>query len=126
MQGLPHYDERDAGKSTGGLGIFHTCLQSDAGVLMLRCLQMTAEDSVQNPALFHVLLDYLDEQQTPAADVQRFVDRWHRQRPHEAFPCPVCYLAGEEQPLAALPVQGEFTPLRCVACLTQFDVPLDD
>jgi hypothetical protein len=45
---------------------------------------------MQNPALFHVLLDYLEANGTAAADIQLFVDRWHRLRPHEAFPCPVC------------------------------------
>jgi hypothetical protein len=81
---------------------------------------------VQNPALFHVLLDYLEANETAPAEVQRFVDRWHRQRSHEAYPCPVCYLAGEEQPLAPLPVEGEYAPVRCVACHTRFDVPLED
>ena len=54
---------------------------------------------MQSPALFHSLLDYLEAHDTLPIDVQRFVDRWHRLRSHDAFPCPVCYLAGEEQPL---------------------------
>jgi len=81
---------------------------------------------MQNPALFHVLLDYLEENDTPAIEVQRFVDRWHRLRPHEPLPCPVCYLAGEEQPLAALPAQGKFERVKCPTCRTQFDIPIDE
>ncbi len=81
---------------------------------------------MQNPALFHVLLDHLESIDTPGADVERFVDRWHRLRSHEAFPCPICYLAGEEQPLAALPTQGKFEPVKCPSCRTQFDIPIDD
>jgi hypothetical protein len=61
---------------------------------------------MQSPALFHVLLDRLEANGTQPVDIQRFVDRWHRLRWYDAFPCPVCYLAGEEQPLAALPAQG--------------------
>lgn len=80
---------------------------------------------MQSPALFHVLLDHLEANGTPPIDIQRFVDRWHRLRSHEAFPCPVCYLAGEEQPLAALPAQGNFEPFKCRGCRTQFDVPVD-
>lgn len=81
---------------------------------------------MQSPALFHALLDYLEAHDTLPIDVQRYVDRWHRLRPHEAFPCPVCYLAGEEQPLAALPAQGNFEPFECPGCRTQFDVPIDE
>lgn len=81
---------------------------------------------MQSPALFHALLDYLEAHDTLPTDVQRYVDRWHRLRPHEAFPCPVCYLAGEEQPLAALPAQGNFEPFECPGCRTQFDVPIDE
>jgi hypothetical protein len=65
---------------------------------------------MQNPALFHVLLDHLEAIGTPLIDIDRFVDRWHQLRSRDAFPCPVCYLAGAVQPLAALPVQGIFEP----------------
>jgi hypothetical protein len=41
---------------------------------------------MQNAPLFHVLLDHLEAIETPPMEIQRFVDRWHRQRPHEAFP----------------------------------------
>lgn len=80
---------------------------------------------MQNPALIHVLLDYLEAIGASAHDVDRFVDRWHRLKSHEAFPCPVCYLAGKEQPLAALPAQDKFEPVKCPSCGTQFDVPID-
>jgi hypothetical protein len=81
---------------------------------------------MQNPALFHVLLDHLEAIGTPLADVNRFVDRWHELRSRDAFPCPVCYLAGKEQPLVALPRKRRFEPVKCESCSTQFDVPLDD
>lgn len=81
---------------------------------------------MQNPALFHVLMDHLDATGANRMDVERFLDRWHRLRPHEAFPCPVCFLAGEEQPLTALPVQGEFEPVKCPACRKQFNIPIDE
>ncbi|QBQ99855.1 hypothetical protein [Paraburkholderia pallida] len=80
---------------------------------------------MQNPALFHVLLDHLEANGTQPVDIQRFVDRWHRLRSYDAFLCPVCYLAGEEQPLAALPAQGNVEPFKCPGCRTQFDVPID-
>ena len=54
---------------------------------------------MQNPPLFHALLDHLEVIDAPPMEIQRFVDRWHRLKPHERFPCPVCYLNGEEQPL---------------------------
>src|ERR1700754_2951090 len=75
--------------------------------------------SMQNPALFHVLLDHLEAIGAPPADIERYVDRWHRLRSHEAFPCPVCFLAGEEQPLVMLPAQGEFAPAQCPSCRTR-------
>jgi hypothetical protein len=81
---------------------------------------------MQNPALFHVLLDHLEAIGAPAHDVERFVDRWHRLRSHEAFPCPVCYLNGEEQPLVTLAAVGEFEPVECRACKTRFEVPIED
>ncbi len=81
---------------------------------------------MQNPPLFHVLLDHLEAINTPARDIERFVDRWHRLRPHEASPCPICYLAGGEQPLVVLPAQGKFHSVKCPSCLTQFDIPSDD
>ena len=93
---------------------------------VLGCYGGTTDASMQNPALFHVLLDYLEENDTPPIEVQRFVDRWHRLRPQEAFPCPVCYLAGEEQPLTALPAQGKFELVKCPTCRTQFDIPIDE
>jgi hypothetical protein len=80
---------------------------------------------MQNPALFHVLLDHLEAIGASTHDVDRFVDRWHRLTSHEAFPCPVCYLAGKEQPLAVLPTQDRFEPVKCPNCRTQFDVPID-
>jgi hypothetical protein len=81
---------------------------------------------MQNPALFHVLLDHLEAQGASPVDVQRFVDRWQRVRPREALPCPVCYLVGEEQRLVALPAQAKFEPVKCPSCRTQFKVPIDD
>ncbi len=81
---------------------------------------------MQNPALFHVLMDHLDATGATRMDVERFLERWHRLRPHEAFPCPVCFLAGEEQPLTALAAQGKFEPVKCPACRTQFDIPIDE
>ncbi|HVE07396.1 MAG TPA: hypothetical protein VNE00_09105 [Paraburkholderia sp.] len=81
---------------------------------------------MQNAALFHVLLDHLESIGTPPPDVERFVDRWHRLRSHEAFPCPVCYLAGVEQPLVMQPAQGEVAPAECPGCGTRFEVPLED
>ncbi len=81
---------------------------------------------MQNPALFHVLLDHLEAIGTSPHDVERFVDRWHRLKSHEAVPCPVCYLAGEEQPLAFLPTQNEVEPVECRGCGTRFEVPIED
>lgn len=81
---------------------------------------------MQNPALFHVVLDYLEENYTPPIEIERFINRWRRLRAQEAFPCPVCYLAGEEQPLAALPARGKFESVKCPTCRTQFDIPIDD
>ncbi|MFL9907623.1 hypothetical protein [Paraburkholderia sp. RL17-337-BIB-A] len=81
---------------------------------------------MQNAPLFHVLLDHLEAIGAPQMEVQRFVDRWHHLRPHEAFPCPVCFLAGEEQPLAALPAQGSVEPVVCPTCGNQFNVPIDE
>jgi hypothetical protein len=81
---------------------------------------------MQNPALFHVLLDQFDALGTPPQEVERYVDRWHRLRSHEAFPCPVCFLAGEEQPLVLGTPQGEFMPVECRGCGTRFEVPLED
>ncbi|ASW00168.1 hypothetical protein CJU94_19660 [Paraburkholderia aromaticivorans] len=81
---------------------------------------------MHNAPLFHVLLDHLDAIDAPPMEIQRFVDRWHRLRSHEAFPCPVCFLAGKEQPLAALPTRGNVEPVACASCGSQFDVPLDE
>ncbi|HXZ08215.1 MAG TPA: hypothetical protein VEI25_09175 [Paraburkholderia sp.] len=81
---------------------------------------------MQKAALFHVVLDYLEANDTPSADVERFVDRWHRLRPQDPAPCPVCYLAGEEQPLIPLPPEERFLPVGCPTCRTRFDVPVDD
>ncbi len=81
---------------------------------------------MQNPALFHVLLDHLESIGTTPMDIQRFVDRWHNLRSHEAFPCPVCFLAGEEQPLMPLSAQGKFESVVCPACRAQYNVPIDD
>ncbi|WP_106280094.1 hypothetical protein [Paraburkholderia sp. BL25I1N1] len=81
---------------------------------------------MQNGPLFHVLLDHLEAIDAPPMEIQRFVDRWHRLKPHEAFPCPVCFLAGEEQPLAALPAQGRVEPVKCPTCRTQFNIPIDE
>ena len=93
---------------------------------VLRCPKSVAEDLMQNPALFHVLMDYLEATGAAPMDIERFVDRWHRLRSHDAFPCPVCFLAGEEQPLAALPAQGKFEAVKCPTCRTQFDLPIDE
>ncbi|GAB2886437.1 hypothetical protein GCM10027093_21900 [Paraburkholderia jirisanensis] len=84
------------------------------------------ETAMQNAALFHVLLDHLESIGTSPQDVERFVDRWHRLRSHEAFPCPVCYLTGIEQPLLLQPAQGEFAPAECPGCHAHFEVPLED
>ena len=81
---------------------------------------------MQNPPLFHVLLDYLEATDTPPMDVQRFVDRWHRLRPHEPFPCPNCFLNGEEQHLIPLSAQGSIEPVICKHCRTQYDIPIDE
>jgi hypothetical protein len=85
-----------------------------------------SETAMQNPALFHVLLDHLESIGTPLAGIDRFVDRWHQLRSRDAFPCPVCYLAGEEQPLVALPRKRKFEPVKCPKCGTQFDVLIED
>ncbi|RZF24488.1 hypothetical protein EVC45_38400 [Paraburkholderia sp. UYCP14C] len=81
---------------------------------------------MKNPALFHVLLDHLESVGAPPREVQRFVERWHRLRPHESFPCPACFLAGEEQPLMPLKVRGGFQPMVCTACHTCYDVATED
>lgn len=81
---------------------------------------------MQNPALFHVLLDHLESVNAPPMEIQRFVDRWHRLRPHESFPCPVCFLMGEEQPLIPLNAQGNVKPVVCPTCKTQYNVAMDD
>jgi hypothetical protein len=81
---------------------------------------------MQNPALFHVLLDYLESINAPPMQIERFVDRWHRLRSHESFPCPVCFLMGEEQPLLPVSAQGNVEPLVCQTCRTQYNVPIDD
>lgn len=81
---------------------------------------------MQNPALFHVLLDHLESIEAPPMEIQRFVDRWHRLKPHEAFSCPVCFLGGEEQPLVALPSQGNVETLKCPTCRTQFNIPIEE
>jgi hypothetical protein len=81
---------------------------------------------MHNAPLFHVLLDRLEAIDAPPMEIQRFVDRWHRLRPNEAFPCPVCYLAGEEQPFVALPAQGGVEPVICPACRAQFNIPIDE
>jgi len=81
---------------------------------------------MQNPALFHVLLDHLEAIDTPTPDVDRFVDRWHRLRSRDSFPCPVCYLAGDDRPLVSLVRRDKFEPVKCSSCGTRFDVPIDD
>jgi hypothetical protein len=81
---------------------------------------------MQNPALFHVLLDHLESIGAPPPDIERYVDRWHRLRSHEAFPCPVCFLAGEEQPLVLHAAQDEIMPVECPGCRTRFEVPIED
>jgi hypothetical protein len=81
---------------------------------------------MQNPALFHVLLDRLEAISTPAPDIDRFVDRWHQLRSHEAFPCPICYLNGQEQPLVELNPRGDVVPMICPTCDAEFGVPIDD
>lgn len=81
---------------------------------------------MQNAPLFHVLLDHLEAIDAPPMEIQRFVDRWHRLRPREAFPCPVCFLAGKERSLAALPTQGSVESTNCPACKTRFNIPLDE
>jgi hypothetical protein len=84
------------------------------------------ETVMQNAALFHVLLDHLEAVGAPPIDIEHFVDRWHDLKSRDAFPCPVCYLAGKEQPLVALPRKRKFDPVKCPSCGMQFDVPLDD
>jgi hypothetical protein len=82
--------------------------------------------SMQNPPLFHALLDHLEAIDAPPMEIQRFVDRWHRLKPHERIPCPVCYLSGEEQPLTPLDARGNTEPVFCSACRTQYDIPIDE
>ncbi|SAL74890.1 hypothetical protein AWB67_04669 [Caballeronia terrestris] len=81
---------------------------------------------MQNPALFHVLMDYLEATDAAPMDIERFIDRWHRLRSREAFPCPACFLTGEEHPLAALPARGKSERVECAACRTRFDIPIDE
>jgi transcription elongation factor Elf1 len=81
---------------------------------------------MRNPALFHVLLDHLEAIGTPLTGINRFVDRWHQLRSHAAFPCPVCYLNGEEQSLIELNARSNVVPMSCPTCHTEFGVPIDD
>jgi len=60
---------------------------------------------MQNPALFHVLLDHLEAIDTPTPDVDRFVD---------------------DRPLVSLVRRDKFEPVKCSSCGTRFDVPIDD
>ncbi|CAG9262655.1 conserved hypothetical protein [Paraburkholderia caribensis] len=81
---------------------------------------------MQNAPLFHVLLDHLESINAPLLEVQRYIERWHRLRPHESFPCPVCFLMGDEQPPIPLNVRGSLEPVVCPTCRTRFNVPIDD
>ena len=81
---------------------------------------------MQNPPLFHVLLDHLEAIDTSPADIQRFVDRWGRQGSHLYWPCPVCYIMGEEQPLTALHADGNVEPVVCRSCGTRYEIPIEE
>lgn len=81
---------------------------------------------MQNPPLFHVLLDHLEAIDAPATEIQRFVDRWSKVGPHGHLPCPVCFLNGEDQPLVPLEAHGNTEPMVCKTCGTRYDVPIDE
>ena len=81
---------------------------------------------MQNPPLFHVLLDHLEAIDTSPSDIQRFVDRWGRLGPHGHLPCPACYIMGEEQPLIPLHAEGNVKPVVCRSCGIRYEVPIEE
>jgi len=81
---------------------------------------------VQNPPLFHVLLDHLEAIDTSPSDIQRFVDRWSRLGLHGHLPCPACYIMGEEQPLIPLHAEGNVKPVVCRSCGIRYEVPIEE
>ncbi|MFM0123699.1 MULTISPECIES: hypothetical protein [unclassified Paraburkholderia] len=81
---------------------------------------------MQNAPLFHVLLDHLESIDASSAEIARFIDRWHQLKSHEGFPCPVCYLRGEDHALTLLAAQPAIQPMLCPACETLYNVPIED
>ncbi|WP_144265826.1 hypothetical protein [Pandoraea sp. SD6-2] len=80
---------------------------------------------MENPALYRVLLEELEANGVPAADIQVFAKRWAALGPHDRLLCPLCYLKGHEAPLRPLPEEDGEDPVTCERCEATFYVPME-
>jgi hypothetical protein len=82
------------------------------------------ETDMRSPAMLSVLVDALKERKASPNDVLMFQKRWRSLRGNDAFPCPICFLKGSEQPLAPMNEVGGNEPVVCPSCRAVFDVPI--
>jgi len=57
--------------------------------------------------------------------VESFIANWLMLKPHNPFPCPICYCLGRESELTALPGDDQLEPLKCKSCGEVFEIPAD-
>jgi hypothetical protein len=80
--------------------------------------------ALENPYLLHHLAEILRTDGWSQHNIDLFSLRWSKLRPHQAYPCPTCFAAGEEGKLMPLPEENGVEPVKCQACSTRFDIPM--
>jgi hypothetical protein len=71
-----------------------------------------------DPGLLDALIEALERRRISPDEIAMFRLQWERLRRHDAYPCPLCFLDGEEQSLEVADLQ----PIRCLSCRNTFSV----
>lgn len=79
---------------------------------------------MQNPDLHRVLIAALEKRRTFPDEIEGFRRHLARLRGHDAYPCPLCFVDCEDQPLALLDEVAGSQPILCRSCRTTFSLAL--
>jgi hypothetical protein len=79
---------------------------------------------MQNLELHRALVEVLEKRRTFPDEIEGFRRGLSRLRDHDAYPCPLCFLDGDHQPLAALEEVAGFQSILCPSCQATFSIRL--
>jgi hypothetical protein len=79
---------------------------------------------MKNPWILRQLTVWMASREIPDSTIDEFHIYWNELAMDDHLPCPNCFQAGLHESLLVMGETGQYEPLICTRCRTEFNIPI--